>query len=121
MFGYARKDWRPLWDGWVYVDTVERRQPAARGVAGAEPADGGRTGRRRGLRHRTACSAKRSSAPTTSRARGVVEGLERVKRLPASSGHDGTTMGFGTWDHGALKGPYLVLRSGATASRSSST
>jgi len=41
---------------------------------------------------------------------GIVEGLERVKRLPASSGRDGTTMGFGRWDHGALKGPYLVLR-----------
>ena len=38
------------------------------------------------------------------------DGLERVKRLPAASGHGGTTMGFGQWDHGALKGPFLVLR-----------
>ena len=22
MFGYARKDWRAAWEGWVYVDTV---------------------------------------------------------------------------------------------------
>src|SRR5262249_1079768 len=28
----------------------------------------------------------------------------------AASGHEGTTMGFGQWDHAALKGPYLVLR-----------
>ena len=41
---------------------------------------------------------------------GILDGLERVKRLPASSGRDGTTMGFGQWDRGALKGPYLVLR-----------
>jgi len=41
---------------------------------------------------------------------GLRDGLERVKRLPATSGHDGTTMGFGAWDRGALKGPYLVLR-----------
>ncbi len=41
---------------------------------------------------------------------GVRVGLERVKRLPASSGKAGTTMGFGDWDHAALKGEYLVLR-----------
>ena len=41
---------------------------------------------------------------------GVREGLERVKRLPAASGKPGTTMGFGQWDHGALKGEALVLR-----------
>src|SRR4029078_2869287 len=27
MFGYARKDWRPLWDGWVYVDTLSDHNP----------------------------------------------------------------------------------------------
>ena len=41
---------------------------------------------------------------------GVRDGLERVKRLPAASGMDGTTMGFANFDHGALKGRYLVLR-----------
>jgi hypothetical protein len=41
---------------------------------------------------------------------GVADGLRRVKQLPATSGHDGTLMGFGTWDHAALKGHYLVLR-----------
>jgi hypothetical protein len=33
-----------------------------------------------------------------------------VKALPAATGHAGTLMGFGNWDRGALKGPYLVLR-----------
>jgi hypothetical protein len=37
-------------------------------------------------------------------------GLERAKRLPAATGKVGTTMGFGDWDHGALKGEALVLR-----------
>ena len=41
---------------------------------------------------------------------GIREGLERVKQLPATSGREGTMMGFGSWDHAALKGPYLVLR-----------
>jgi hypothetical protein len=42
---------------------------------------------------------------------GLKDGLERVKRLPAATGMNGTTMGFGNYDHGALKGRYLVLRS----------
>ncbi|MBV8159979.1 MAG: amino acid ABC transporter substrate-binding protein, partial [Acidimicrobiia bacterium] len=41
---------------------------------------------------------------------GVKEGLEAVKRLPAATGYEGTTMGFGNWDHAALKGGFLVLR-----------
>jgi hypothetical protein len=41
---------------------------------------------------------------------GIRDALERVKRLPAASGRAGTTMGFGAWDHAALKGDYLVLR-----------
>src|SRR5262249_61748785 len=48
-------------------------------------------------------------APELTRA-GVRAGLERVKALPAATGRPGTLMGFGNWDRGALKGPYLVLR-----------
>ena len=33
-----------------------------------------------------------------------------MKQLPAASGYEGTLMGFGVWDRGALKGPFLVLR-----------
>ena len=33
-----------------------------------------------------------------------------MKQLPAASGSAGTLMGFGVWDHAALKGPFLVLR-----------
>jgi len=41
---------------------------------------------------------------------GLREGLERVKQLPATSGYNGTLMGFGVHDRGALKGQFLVLR-----------
>jgi hypothetical protein len=41
---------------------------------------------------------------------GVREGLERVKWLPAAEGYDGTLLGFGTWDRGALHGQFLVVR-----------
>jgi len=33
-----------------------------------------------------------------------------VKWLPAAQGHDGTMLGFGHLDRGALHGRYLVLR-----------
>jgi branched-chain amino acid transport system substrate-binding protein len=109
MFGYAQRDWRQAWEGWVYVDTVsdnnprratlrERSPAAAAGPIGVAAFDMGRL---------LAEGVARAGHLTRA---GLREGLERVKRLPASSGAEGTTMGFGRQDHGALKGPFLVLR-----------
>ena len=110
MFGYTRRDWRAGWEGWVYVDGVSDENAArarlaqlapktARGPVGVAAYDIGRL---------LAEGVARSAHLTRT---GLKEGLERVKRLPAATGLDGTTMGFGNWDHGALKGRYLVLRS----------
>ena len=41
---------------------------------------------------------------------GIKEGLEQIKVVPAAEGYDGTTLGFGRWERGALKGRYLVMR-----------
>jgi ABC-type branched-subunit amino acid transport system substrate-binding protein len=41
---------------------------------------------------------------------GVKLGLEQVKWLPAAEGEDGTLLGFGIQDRGALHGRYLVMR-----------
>lgn len=41
---------------------------------------------------------------------GVRLGLEQVKWLPAAEGHEGTLLGFGIQDRGALHGRYLVVR-----------
>jgi ABC-type branched-subunit amino acid transport system substrate-binding protein len=109
MFGYARKDWRQAWDGWVYVDTVsdanaeravlrERSPRSAAGPIGVAAYDMGRL---------LGEALERAAHLTRD---GVRQALESVKALPAASGGPGTTMGFGPWDHGALKGPYLVLR-----------
>ncbi len=38
------------------------------------------------------------------------EGFERIKPMPSVLGEPGTFAGFGHFDRGALKGPYLVLR-----------
>jgi ABC-type branched-subunit amino acid transport system substrate-binding protein len=110
MFGYTRRDWRAGWEGWVYVDGVsdentqrirlaEKAPKTARGPVGVAAYDIGRL-----LGEAIARSTHLTRA-------GLRDGLERVKRLPAATGMDGTVMGFGNWDHGALKGRYLVLRS----------
>jgi branched-chain amino acid transport system substrate-binding protein len=109
MFGYLRSDWRDGWAGWEYIDTIaddneRRRQLAERApqvAAGPVPC--------------AAYDIGRLIGEAISRARhltraGIKDSLERVKRLPATSGHEGTTMGFGVYDHAALKGRYLVLR-----------
>jgi branched-chain amino acid transport system substrate-binding protein len=109
MFGYAQRAWREAWDGWVYVDTVaddnasrrrlaERSRAVATGPVGVAAYDIGRL-----LGEAVARSTHLTRA-------GIRDGLEKVKRLPASSGLQGTTMGFGCFDHAALKGEYLVLR-----------
>lgn len=41
---------------------------------------------------------------------GVKHGLEQVKWLPAAEGEEGTMLGFGIQDRGALHGRYMVVR-----------
>ena len=109
MFGYVRPDWRDAWATWEYIDTIaddnEHRRALgeidatlAAGPIGTAAYDIGR------LVGHAAGRADRIDRA------GLREGLERVKQLPAASGYEGTLMGFGVWDRGALKGPFLVLR-----------
>ncbi|HEY5078028.1 MAG TPA: ABC transporter substrate-binding protein, partial [Acidimicrobiia bacterium] len=109
MFGYARPDWRDGYLGWEYIDTIaddnrsrarlqELFPHAAGGPIGCAAYDIGRL-----LGEGIAATEHLTRA-------GVADGLRRVKQLPASSGHEGTLIGFGVWDHAALKGHYLVLR-----------
>jgi ABC-type branched-subunit amino acid transport system substrate-binding protein len=109
MFGYQQRDWRADWEGWVYTDTVaddnpcrmalrERSRRSAAGPVGVAVYD---IGRLLGLALARAAHLTRD---------GVRDSLEQVKRIPAASGLSGTVMGFGNYDHAALKGPFLVLR-----------
>jgi ABC-type branched-subunit amino acid transport system substrate-binding protein len=109
MFGYARPDWRAGYAGWEYVDTVAddnvhrsalraRAPRAAGGPIGCAAYDIGRL-----------VGESIAQADHLTRA-GIADGLRRVKQMPATSGYEGTLMGFGVWDHAALKGHYLVLR-----------
>lgn len=109
MFGYQQRDWRADWEGWVYTDTVADDNPqraalrakskrSAAGPVGVAVYD---IGRLLGL------ALGRASHLTRD---GVRDALYDIKRVPAASGLAGTVMGFGHFDHAALKGPYLVLR-----------
>ncbi len=109
MFGYARPDWRDGWKGWEYIDGVaddntmratlaQKSKRAAAGPIGCGAYDMGRL-----------LAEAIARAQHLTRA-GIKDGLERVKQLTATSGVEGTTMGFGNYDHAALKGQYLVLR-----------
>jgi branched-chain amino acid transport system substrate-binding protein len=109
MFGYSKPDWRDDWAGWEYVDTLADDNPerlalkaldrrTAAGPIGVAAYD---IGRILGL------AVSRCAELTREGLRGA---FEQVRRIPAASGYAGTRMGFGVWDHGALKGDYLVLR-----------
>ena len=109
MFGYGMRDWRAGWEDWVYVDTISDANTARAALAALSPATA------KGPIGVAAYDMGRLLGEGLARAahltpQGVRDGLEKVKALPAASGVEGTVMGFGAYDHGALKGPYLVLR-----------
>jgi ABC-type branched-subunit amino acid transport system substrate-binding protein len=109
MFGYARPDWRDGYAGWEYIDTIADDNVTRRGLrelnrrvaAGPVPCAGYDIGRLLGE------ALARCEHLTRA---GVADALQGVKQLPATSGYEGTLMGFGAWDRGALKGHFLVLR-----------
>ncbi len=107
--GYA-PDFARLIDGWTYVDlhsddnrtlsALRQRLalPPQRALAAAKGHDLGRL-----------VAEGLARAPQLTR-HGVRHGLEQVKYLPAAQGHEGTLLGFGHCDRGALHGRYLVVR-----------
>ncbi len=107
--GYAPEYARSI-DGWWYVDmhsesnttlTALRQRlniPPQRALAAAKGHDLGRL---------VAESLARAPEYTCE---GIKIGLELVKWLPAAEGHEGTLLGFGKYDRGALHGRYLVMR-----------
>ena len=107
--GYAPAFARMI-DGWIYVDMYsdhnttltafhERAGAMAKNrLAAAKGYDLGRL---------VAEAVARAPEPTRA---GLKAGLERVKWLPAAQGREGTLLGFGNYDRGALHGRYLVLR-----------
>jgi ABC-type branched-subunit amino acid transport system substrate-binding protein len=111
MYGHADAAWTRDWEGWTYVDTFSETNPRFAALSRMATA----AGRTAGPGEAGAYDLGRLLGEGIARApeinpAGVRAGLERVKTLPTATGHAGTCMGFGHWDRGALKGPYLVLR-----------
>jgi ABC-type branched-subunit amino acid transport system substrate-binding protein len=109
MVGYAFPDWRDGWAGWEYVDAIADDNERRKAIGTVDPAlavspvtcamvDIGRL---------VGESVVRTDHLTRD---GLRDALERIKRLPAACGYQGTTMGFGVYDHGALSHGFLVLR-----------
>jgi len=111
MYGHADPAWALDWEGWTYADTYDEANPRFAALARRAAADGRACGPGEAgaydIGHLLAEGIAR--APELSRV-GLRAGLERVKALPTATGRAATVMGFGNWDRGALKGPYLVLR-----------
>ncbi|MGE0881058.1 MAG: ABC transporter substrate-binding protein [Acidimicrobiia bacterium] len=109
MRGYQPEFGRVL-DGWTYVDMHSDHNAtlaAFRQRMGLTNASGARAAWCYDVGRLVAEGLAR--APERTRA-GVKEGLELVKWLPAAQGYEGTLLGFGHHDRGALHGRYLVLR-----------
>jgi len=108
------RGWDPVFaaqvDGFWYLDMASEHNEELRRLSAREH-----------LGFREAASACRgwdlgrlvaeglARAPERTRA-GVRSGLELIKWLPAAEGHEGTQLGFGHRDRGALHGRYLVVR-----------
>ncbi len=97
-------------DGWTYIDmhsdgnttlAALRRRMNIGPERGAGPAYGYDMGR--------LVAEALARAPERTR-EGLKAGLEQVKWLPAAEGLEGTLLGFGHRDRGALHGRYLVVR-----------
>jgi branched-chain amino acid transport system substrate-binding protein len=97
-------------DGWVYPDMHSDGNTTLAGVrrrVGENPPRGAALAFGYDMGQLVAEAIAR--APELNRF-GIRAGLEETKLIPAAEGHEGTTLGFGRWDRGALKGSYLVLR-----------
>ena|GEM_PF-562007 len=97
-------------DGWVYPDMHSDANQVLAGVRARldeDPPRGAALAFGYDMGQLVAEAVAR--APELNRS-GILAGLEQIKRIPAAEGYDGTTLGFGRWDRGALKGRYLVLR-----------
>ena len=107
--GY-RSEFARVIDGWAYVDMHSDHNKTLTALCqrlNVPPA--GRLAAAKGYDLGRLVAEGLARAPERTR-EGVKEGLEQVKWLSAAEGHDGTLLGFGKHDRGALHGRYLVMR-----------
>lgn len=97
-------------DGWAYIDMfsdTNRTLAAKREELGLPFRQSLALAKGHDLGRLVAEGIARASELTRE---GLKHGLEQIKWLPAAEGHEGTLLGFGIQDRGALHGRYLVVR-----------
>lgn len=111
IYGHMSDEWARGWEGWTYCDTYSEANARYAGLARAA-IEAGRPSSSTAAgvydMGRLIGEALARAHPLTRD--GVLAALERVKSLPAASGEEGTLMGFGREDRGALKGRFIVIR-----------
>ena len=105
---------RKAWTGWAGIDQIDEENKVGQRVLDRFEAKSGRRPTTYGLvvgyDFGTAIARALANAQPLS-PRGVLEGLERVKMIPAASGAPGTAISFGKWTRRGWMGPgYLVVR-----------
>jgi branched-chain amino acid transport system substrate-binding protein len=113
QFCYAKPEWMAALEGWVGVDQWCEDNPLAEPVFDRFAAATGKSKRHTVLL--LTYDTARLVAEGLARAnlltpKGVKEGLEKVRMLPAANGGPRTHMSLGPYDHKAYKGDWLVLR-----------
>lgn len=111
--GWSGRDIAAL-QGWFHVSShsdANRRLSAIVAETGSDPAGNEDMAAHLASGH----DIGRLVAEALARAQGtdgeaVRRGLEQVRALPAASGEDGTLLGFGPQDRGALHGRHLIVR-----------
>jgi hypothetical protein len=98
-------------EGWAYVDMHSEDNRTLQAYLAATGHSEGSPRFREALGHDMGRLVAEgiARAPDLTRT-GLKDGLERITWLPAAEGREGTTMGFGVQDRGALKGRYMVMR-----------
>ena len=97
-------------DGWHYLDMVSDDNRTFAGLKGRLDLNGPEAwAAARGYDLGRLTVEGLARAPERTR-EGVRLGLEQIKWLDAAEGHEGTQLGFGYYDRGALHGRYLVVR-----------
>ncbi|MET1754885.1 ABC transporter substrate-binding protein [Novosphingobium sp. RD2P27] len=107
--GYSG-DFARICDGWTYIDMHSDTNATIKALCAAKniPPEGALAAAKG---HDLGRLVAEGIARATDHTReGLRAGLEHVKWLPAALGEEGTLLGFGVHDRGALHGRYLVLR-----------